>query len=114
MAISDASSIMTVEQACKYCPPGMVPGVGEECLIDLEPTASHNMSYDFRELFEQHFTTEGTKLFTSQGQEFQQHFNLFLNTREPNSRSACINDNQVDVSPCRFFLPSILSACVTF
>ena len=98
MVIGDASSIMTVEQACRSCPPGLVPGVDEECLIDLEPTTSANKSYDFRELFESEFTTESAKLFTSQGQEFYQFFKLFVNTREPKSRSACINDNKMDVS----------------
>lgn len=51
MVVGDASDIMTVEQACKSCPPGMFPGSNEECYTDLGPSTTSGLSYDFRELF---------------------------------------------------------------
>ncbi|EUB57196.1 hypothetical protein EGR_07945 [Echinococcus granulosus] len=98
MVIGDASSIMTVEQACRACPPGTVPGNGEKCLIDLHPETSTGQRYDLDELLSSKFTTEGAKLFTSQGYEFQYHFQLFLNTRKPDLQSTCINSNKVDAN----------------
>ncbi|KAL5967606.1 Endosome/lysosome-associated apoptosi and autophagy regulator family member 2 [Taenia solium] len=96
MVIGDASAVMTVEQACKACPPGTIPGSGDECLLDLRPVTSTGQRYDFRKLLNSGFTTEGAKLFTSQGYEFQHHFNLFLNTHKSELRSNCINSNQYD------------------
>ncbi|VDO06293.1 unnamed protein product [Rodentolepis nana] len=49
MVIGDASSVMTVEQACKSCPPGMVPSEDKECVIDRTPNVTH--AYDFTEIF---------------------------------------------------------------
>ncbi|VDM33476.1 unnamed protein product [Hydatigera taeniaeformis] len=98
MVIGDASAIMTVEQACKACPPGTMPGSGEECLLDLRPVTSTGQRYDFRKLLNRGFTTAGVKLFTSQGYEFQHHFKLFLNTQKSDLRSNCVNSNQLDAN----------------
>ncbi|KAM7540976.1 hypothetical protein Aperf_G00000026066 [Anoplocephala perfoliata] len=92
MVVGDASDVMTVEQACKKCPPGMIPGNNEECYTDLKPSITRAISYDFRELFSTEFTAEGSKLFTPQGQEFQHHFKLFLDTKRPESKNTCIDD----------------------
>ncbi|KAM7541056.1 hypothetical protein Aperf_G00000026042 [Anoplocephala perfoliata] len=92
MVVGDASAVMTVEQACKKCPPGMILGSNGECFTDLKPNITSGLSYDFRELFSTGFTTKGSKLFTSQGQEFQHHFKIFLDTNRPASRSTCIDD----------------------
>lgn len=49
MVVGDASSVMTVEQACKSCPSGTIPGKEEECIINLTPNITHE--YDFSALF---------------------------------------------------------------
>ncbi|VDL61745.1 unnamed protein product [Hymenolepis diminuta] len=79
MVVGDASSVMTVEQACKSCPPGTIPGKDEECIINLTPNVTHE--YDFSTLF----GTLGDKLKKAMPTNFSAEFRAEINTKLANA-----------------------------
>ncbi|VDK30040.1 unnamed protein product [Dibothriocephalus latus] len=93
IAVSDATSAMTVEQACRPCPPGTVPGSGPFCVTDLNPLSPVGQVYNLTNLMSE-MSVQGVRLFTSQGNAYIHNFKFHLNTGSLQNQVHCINDDQ--------------------